>query len=81
MGDNSFFIEKARSFFEDNADILVLEGYFSEPETSLANSIWGPSPNAEVCTGLRKALVRITRKTLEIASSRRECRSWGRISL
>jgi hypothetical protein len=40
MGDNSFFIEKASSFFEDNADILVLEGYFGEPETSLANSIW-----------------------------------------
>jgi hypothetical protein len=42
MGDNSFFIEKVRSFFEDNADILVLEGYFSEPETSLANSVWDP---------------------------------------
>jgi hypothetical protein len=42
MGDNSFFIEKVRSFFEDNADILVLEGYFSEPQTSLANSIWDP---------------------------------------
>jgi Glycosyl hydrolase family 26 len=42
MGDNSFFIEKVRSFFEANADILVLEGYFSEPDTSLANSIWDP---------------------------------------
>jgi hypothetical protein len=33
MGNNSFFIEKVRAFFEDSADILVLEGYFSEPET------------------------------------------------
>ncbi len=42
-GDNPYFIEKMRSFFEANADILVLEGYFSEPETSLANSIWDPA--------------------------------------
>jgi len=42
MGDNSFFIAKVRSFFEANADILVLESYFSEPATSLANSIWDP---------------------------------------
>jgi hypothetical protein len=42
VGDNPFFIEKVRSFFETNADILVLESYFSEPETSLANSIWDP---------------------------------------
>jgi Glycosyl hydrolase family 26 len=41
-GDNSFFIEKVRSFFEANVDILVLENYFSEPATSLANSIWDP---------------------------------------
>jgi hypothetical protein len=42
VGDNPFFVEKMRSFFEANSDILVLEGYFSEPETSLANSIWDP---------------------------------------
>lgn len=42
VGDNPFFIEKVRGFFEANADILVLESYFSEPETSLANSIWDP---------------------------------------
>jgi hypothetical protein len=50
-GDNPYFIEKMRSFFEANADILVLEAYFSEPETSLANSIWDPaqmSQSAEV---------------------------------
>ncbi|HMR48176.1 MAG TPA: glycosyl hydrolase [Arachnia sp.] len=41
-GDNPFFIEKMRGFFEDHSDILVLEAYFSEPETSLANSIWDP---------------------------------------
>jgi hypothetical protein len=42
-GDNPYFIEKMRSFFEANADILVLEAYFSEPETSLGNSIWDPA--------------------------------------
>jgi len=42
MGDNPFFITKMRGFFEDHADILVLEAYFSEPDTSLANSIWDP---------------------------------------
>ena len=41
-GDNPFFIAKVRSFFGANADILVLESYFSEPDTSLANSIWNP---------------------------------------
>jgi hypothetical protein len=25
--------------------VLVLESYFSEPETSLANSIWDPDQN------------------------------------
>lgn len=43
IGDNPFFIEKVRAFFEGNADILVLEAYFSEPETSLGNSIWDPA--------------------------------------
>ena len=43
VGDNPFFIQQVRSFFEANADILVLESYFSEPETSLANSIWDPA--------------------------------------
>ena len=45
LGDNPFYIEKMRSFFEANADVLVLESYFSEPETSLANSIWDPVQN------------------------------------
>lgn len=47
LGDNPFYIEKMRSFFEANADVLVLESYFSEPETSLANSIWDPVQNPE----------------------------------
>lgn len=42
-GDNPFFIQKMRSFFQENADVLVLESYFSEPSTSLANSIWDPA--------------------------------------
>ena len=46
-GDNPFYIEKMRSFFEANADVLVLESYFSEPETSLANSIWDPDQNSQ----------------------------------
>ena len=44
-GDNPYFIKKMRGFFEDNADILLLESYFSEPTTSLANSIWEPDQN------------------------------------
>lgn len=44
-GDNPFFIRKMRGFFEANADILVMESYFSEPNTSLANSIWEPDQN------------------------------------
>jgi hypothetical protein len=48
MGDNPLFMEKVRSFFQANADVLVLEGYFSEPNTSLANSVWDPAqmPNS-----------------------------------
>ncbi|GAA1428225.1 hypothetical protein GCM10009616_07330 [Microlunatus lacustris] len=42
VGDNPFFVEKVRDFFEANADVLVLESYFSEPETTLANSLWDP---------------------------------------
>lgn len=42
VGDNPFFIGKVHSFFEANADVLVLESYFSEPKTSLANSIYDP---------------------------------------
>ncbi len=45
LGDNPFYLEKMRSFFEANADVLVLESYFSEPQTSLANSIWNPDQN------------------------------------
>lgn len=44
-GDNPYFINKMRDFFEANADVLVLESYFSEPTTTLANSIWGPDQN------------------------------------
>jgi hypothetical protein len=47
LGDNPFYISKMRSFFEANADVLVLESYFSEPETSLANSIWDPDQNPQ----------------------------------
>jgi hypothetical protein len=51
LGDNAFYIEKMRSFFEANADVLVLESYFSEPETSLANSIWNPDQNPQSSAG------------------------------
>ena len=47
LGDNPFYLKKMRSFFEANADVLVLESYFSEPETSLANSIWDPDQNPQ----------------------------------
>lgn len=45
VGDNPFFIRKMREFMEANADVMVLESYFSEPSTSLANSIWSPDQN------------------------------------
>lgn len=41
-GDNPYYITKMRSFFEANADVLVLDSYFNEPMTSIANSIWDP---------------------------------------
>nr|WP_231747942.1 glycosyl hydrolase [Auraticoccus cholistanensis] len=41
-GDNPLLMQRMRGFFEDNADVLVLESYFNEPDTSLANSIWDP---------------------------------------
>jgi hypothetical protein len=47
LGDNPFYVEKMRSFFTANADVLVLESYFSEPDTSLANSIWDPDQNPQ----------------------------------
>lgn len=42
-GDNPYFIERMRGFFESHAQIMVLENYFNEPDTSLANSIWDPA--------------------------------------
>lgn len=47
QGDNPYFITKMRGFFEANADILVMESYFSEPTTTLANSIWEPDQNPQ----------------------------------
>jgi hypothetical protein len=46
-GDNPFFMQKMRGFFEDNKDVLVLEDYFSEPETSLGSGIWDPEQNPQ----------------------------------
>jgi hypothetical protein len=42
-GDNPYYIKQMRSFFEANADLLVLESYFNEPATSIANSLWDPT--------------------------------------
>ena len=42
-GDNPYYIQKMRTFFEANADVLVLESYFNEPMTSIANSLWSPT--------------------------------------
>lgn len=42
-GDNPYYIEKMREFFEANKDVLVLESYFNEPMTSIENSIWDPA--------------------------------------
>lgn len=43
VGDNPYFIRKMRSFFESNADVVVLESYFSEPAATLENSFWNPT--------------------------------------
>jgi hypothetical protein len=45
LGDNPFYVQQMRSFFEANADVLVLESYFSEPNISIKNSIWDPDQN------------------------------------
>jgi hypothetical protein len=44
-GDNPFYLSQMWSFFVANSDILVVENYFSEPTTSIANSIWKPDQN------------------------------------
>jgi len=44
-GDNPFYLARMRLFFVANSDILVVENYFSEPTTSIANSIWEPDQN------------------------------------
>jgi hypothetical protein len=44
-GDNPYYLRQMRSFFVANADILVVESYFSEPNTSIGNSIWEPDQN------------------------------------
>lgn len=41
-GDNPYYMKQMRAFFEANEDVLVLESYFNEPLTSIANSIWEP---------------------------------------
>ncbi len=46
-GDNPYYIRQMRSFFEQNKDVLVLESYFNEPMTSIANSIWDPAQAPE----------------------------------
>jgi hypothetical protein len=43
--DNPFYLSRMRSFFAANDDILVVESYFSEPNTSIGNSIWDPDQN------------------------------------
>ena len=75
LGDNPFYIEKMRSFFEANADVLVLESYFSEPETSLGQQHLEPGPEPAVLGGLRPALVRGGRWLTTVAGTRP--RPWG----
>ncbi|MBA8793251.1 hypothetical protein FHX74_000845 [Friedmanniella endophytica] len=53
-GDNPLFIERMRGFFEANQDILVLESYFSEPETSIRNSIYDPVQNPASAAAYRR---------------------------
>jgi len=42
-GDNPYYIKQMRTFFQANKDVLVLESYFNEPMTSIANSVWDPA--------------------------------------
>lgn len=53
-GDNAYFIEQMRAFFEANADILVMENYFNEPSTSLANAIWDPTQMPQAAQAYRR---------------------------
>lgn len=47
-GDDPAYIEKMFAFFKANADILVMESYFDEPDGYIANSLYrnGQNPNA-----------------------------------
>lgn len=44
-GDNPFYIRKMRQYFQANADILVLESYFNQPDRKdTASSLWPAAP-------------------------------------
>ncbi|SDS94672.1 glycoside hydrolase family 26 protein [Microlunatus soli] len=53
-GDNPYFIERMRSFFDSQASTLVMENYFNEPDTSLANSIWEPAQMPRAAQAYRR---------------------------
>ncbi|WP_068429354.1 hypothetical protein [Piscicoccus intestinalis] len=43
-GDNPFFIRKMKQFFDSQADILVMESYFNEPDATMRNGLWAQDP-------------------------------------
>lgn len=50
LGDNPYFIKAICNFFKANADVLLFENYFSEPEASLGSSLWDPDQNPRSAT-------------------------------
>lgn len=47
-GDNPFYIAQMHSFFSNNRDVVAFECYFDEPDSYIANSLFGSrqNPNA-----------------------------------
>jgi hypothetical protein len=44
-GDSTFFMEKMFHFFNDNADVLVFEDYFSEPDSYIKGDLFQTKQN------------------------------------
>ena len=53
-GDSPFFMQKMHEFFTENADVLVYENYFSEPDTYIQSSLFSPDQNPKASAMYRK---------------------------
>ena len=44
-GDNPYYIRAMYRFFIDNRDVVAFECYFDEPNSVMANSVYGTNQN------------------------------------